>query len=262
VSQPANQAPDDGVRERQQQIAANLRALILSGDLRPGDRVPSTDALMRQYGVGNKTVQGALQILKAERFVEGQKGSGVFVTARQPIVIRANHYPVSAPAGEPYPWISEAAGRGRVGSAQLISVGEEPAPARVAATFGLQVGTPVVVRHQLLLLDDEPAELAWSYYPTDIARGTRLDEKRLIRGGSPVALAELGYPPRNAVDQVGTRLATVAEFVALKLPEDMPILRQFRVVFTDHERPVEVTVMVKAGQQFEIQYELPEHPRQ
>jgi GntR family transcriptional regulator len=45
--------------------------------------------------------------------------------------------------------------------------------------------------------------------------------------------------------------------VALRLPEDIPVLRQFRVAYTDGSRPVEVTVMAKAAQQYEIQYELP-----
>ena len=259
MSQP-DIAPDDGVRDRQQQIASDLRALILSGDLRPGDRLPPTAVRVRRDGVTNQTVQRALGILKAERFVEGQKGRGVFVTAHQPIVVRASHYPTLAPEGEPYPWISDAASRGRTGTIELRYVGEVPAPAQIAAAFGLEVGTPVVVRHQLLLLDGEPAELLWHHYPTDIARGTRLAENRKIRGGTPSVLAELGYPLREAVDQVGTRLATVPEFVALKLPEDMPVLRQLRVVYSDGRHPVEVSVMVKAGQQYEIQYELPEAP--
>ena len=114
-----------------------------------------------------------------------------------------------------------------------------------------------MVRNQLLLLDGEPAELVWHYYRTDVARGTRLAENRRIKGGTPAALAELGYPLRHAIDQVGTRLATVEEFVALKLPQGMPVLRQFRVIYTDGQRPIEVTVMVKAGQQYEIQYVLP-----
>lgn len=255
--EPAGRARDDGVRERQQQIASNLRAEILAGDLRPGERVPSTDALVRQYGVTNQTVQRALSILKAEGFVRGEKGRGVFVTGHQPVVVRANYYPRPAPAGQAYPWISDHANRGRAGSVELLSVGEVEAPAQVAAAFSLAKGAAVVARHQLLLLDGEPAELVWHYYPVEIARDTRLADARKIRGGTPAVLASLGHRMRHAVDQVSTRLATVDEFIALKLPEDMPVLRQFRVVYSDNERPVEATVMVKAGQQYEIQYELP-----
>ncbi|MEV6595463.1 GntR family transcriptional regulator [Actinoplanes sp. NPDC051346] len=255
MNQP-HTAQDDGVRQRQQQIAANLRALILSGDLRPGDRVPSTSDLVAEYGVTDKTVQRALAILKAERFVEGQKGRGVFVTTQVPTVVRASHYPVTS-SEEPYAWIADNASRGRAGSIVLLHVGEVPAPAQVAAAFDLEIGTPVTVRHQLLSLDGEPVELVWSYYPSNVARGTRLAEARKIRGGTPAVLSELGYPPHHAIDQVSARLATVEEFIALRLPQDMPVLRQLRVVFTDDDRPIEVTVMVKAGQHFEVRYALP-----
>lgn len=258
MTQP-DRAPDDGVRERQQQIASDLRALILSGDLRPGERVPSTDALKTRYDVSDKTVQRALQILKEEKFVEGWKGKGVFVTAQQPITIRASHYPVPAGGGRPYPWITDAASRGRAGTAELIAVAETPAPAQVAAAYGLERGEPVMMRQLLLLLDGEPAELVKSYYRLEIARGTALAENQKIKGGTPALLSAMGYPLRNAVDQVGTRLATVEEFTALKLPQTMPILRQFRVVYSDNARVVEVSVIVKAGQAYELQYELPDN---
>ncbi|GAA0529076.1 GntR family transcriptional regulator [Paractinoplanes ferrugineus] len=251
--------PNDGVRQRQQQIAANIRALILSGDLMPGDKLPSTTELMAEYNVANQTVQRALNILKNEKFIESHKGKGIFVAARAPQVVRAGHYPVAPAQGQPYPWITDHANQGRRGSSDLISVGETPAPAQVAAAFGIDKGTAVVTRHQLLKLDGEPAELVWLYYPVEIARGTPLAEQKKFTGGSPRVLADLGFPQRGAIDQVGTRLATVEEFVALELPEDMPVLRTFRVVFTDDQRPVEVQVMVKAGQQYEVQYRLSEN---
>jgi GntR family transcriptional regulator len=257
VSPSESPVPDDETRSRQRQLAADLRALILSGDIAPGERLPSTAKLTRRYNVNNMSVTRALAILKAEGMVEGQKGRGVFSTGRRPTVVRADHYPRPASPGEPYPWITDAASRGRAGSTTLIDVGERPAPAQVAAAFGIAVGNPVVMRHQLLSLDGEPAELVWSYYPIDIARGTALSEPRKLPGGSPATLAALGHPLRNAVDQIATRFATVAEFIALKLPEDIPVLRQFRVVFTDDRRPVEVIVMIKAGQQYEVQYDLP-----
>jgi GntR family transcriptional regulator len=41
----------------------------------------------------------------------------------------------------------------------------------------------------------------------------------------------------------------------LKLPGDLPVLRTLRVVYSDDDRPVEATVMVKAGHLYEVQYE-------
>ncbi|GAB1643966.1 GntR family transcriptional regulator [Krasilnikovia sp. MM14-A1259] len=249
---------DDGVRSRQRQLAGDLRALILSGDIAPGARLPSTAELTRRYGVNNMSVTRALAVLKAEGLVEGQRGRAVLATDRRPLVVRASHYPQPASPGEPYPWISENAAGGRSGSSTLIEVGERPAPAQVAAAFGIAPEDPVVLRHQLLLLDDRPAELVWSHYPVDIARGTDLADHRRIKGGSPATLASLGHPLRNAVDQVSARFATVAEFVALRLPEDVPVLRQFRVAFDHAGRAVEATIMIKSAQQYEVQYDLPE----
>lgn len=250
--------PDDGVRSRQRQLAGDLRALILSGDIGPGERLPSTAELTRRYRVNNMSVTRAVAILKSEGLVEGQRGRAVIATGRRPVVVTASHYPKPAPPGQPFPWITDPEGGGRTRSSHLIEVAQRPAPAQVAAAFGLAAGEPTIMRHQILLLDDEPAELVWSYYPVALARDTLLAESRLLKGGSPAVLAALGVPPRHAVDRIGTRFATVAEFVALRLPEDIPVLRQFRVVYTDGHRPVEATIMIKAGQQVELRYELPD----
>lgn len=248
------EVPDDGVRSRQRQVAGDLRAMILSGDIGPGDRLPSTADLTSRYGVTNMTVTRALAILKAEGLIEGQRGRAVLSTGRRPAVVRASHYP--APADGPFPWLTEASSRSQIGSSELIDVRETPAPAQVAAAFAIPPSALVVSRHQRLLLDGAPAELVWSYYPVEIARGTPLAEPRRMSGGSPTVLAALGHPLRNAVDRVSARQATVAEFVALDLPDDIPVLRQLRVAYTDRSRPVEVTVMIKASQQYEIQYDL------
>lgn len=250
-------SPSDGVRDRQRQIAADLRRQILTGEIQPGDKLPSTAQLVARYGVGNLTVQRAITILKKQGFVRGETGVGVFVTLHQPIVVEANHYCGPAPDGEAYPWISEAARRGRETTRKLLSVDEVAAPVAVARAFGIEHGNLVVRRRLLLLLDGEPAELVNNYYPIDLARGTALADDRLIKGGSPRVLAELGKAPGPAVDDVEATMATVDEFVALQLPDDMPVLRQFRVVYTSGGEPVEVTEMIKAAHQYRARYFLP-----
>ncbi|GAA0610397.1 GntR family transcriptional regulator [Kribbella sandramycini] len=62
-----------------QAIAAELRHRIESGALRPGDRVPSTRALMREYGVAMATATKALQALQQERLVHASPGVGTVV---------------------------------------------------------------------------------------------------------------------------------------------------------------------------------------
>jgi AcrR family transcriptional regulator len=62
-----------------QVIAAELRRRIESGELRPGDRVPSTRALVRDYGVAMATATKALRTLQDERLVHASPGVGTVV---------------------------------------------------------------------------------------------------------------------------------------------------------------------------------------
>lgn len=61
------------------QIAAQIRAEIMTGELRPGTQLPSGQELAKLFGVARQTVQTALNTLRDEGYVRGQVGSGVFV---------------------------------------------------------------------------------------------------------------------------------------------------------------------------------------
>lgn len=65
-----------------QRIVEDIRSRIASGDLQPGDQLPSIAQLMTNYEVGSTAVHNAMLVLKAEGLVEGHQGKGVFVTRR------------------------------------------------------------------------------------------------------------------------------------------------------------------------------------
>ncbi|RAO26446.1 hypothetical protein PSN13_06474 [Micromonospora saelicesensis] len=244
-------------RPRSHQIAAELRADIMSGDLAPGAKLPSTAELMSAYGTHGATIQNALGILKAEGYLEGQPGRGVYVRPSQQQTITPADYATPSAPGQPYAWITAAAERGQRGAYRLLDVAEVPAPVQVATAFSIDPGEPVVRRAQIGTIDGEPVELVHTYYPTDLARGTALAVKRLIKGGSPAVLAELGLEPVFSDDTISTRPPTSEEFVALELPTEVPILRTFRVAVAASGRPVECQVMVKAGHRHEVRYRWP-----
>jgi GntR family transcriptional regulator len=244
-------------RPKAQRIANGIRALIMSGELEPGDQLPTTDKLIEAHGASNVTIQRALDILKAEQLLEGRSGTGVFVRDRAAQTITPVSYMEPSNPGEAYRWTTEAAARGQRGSNGILHVGEVPTPKRVARGLGIEAGAPAVLRTRLGLLDDEPAELTHSYYPVELARGTRLTDRRKIRGGSPTLLAELGYPPREQADEVTARAATTEEYELLEIPGDAPVLEVFRIVYSDERRPIEVTVLVKSGHLYKMGYHLP-----
>ncbi|CAM5593401.1 hypothetical protein GCM10010329_48770 [Streptomyces spiroverticillatus] len=242
-------------RPLHERIAADLRDEIMSGDLPPGGKLPSTAQLKERFDASSATVQKALQLLKEEGLAVGRAGSAVTVREHRQRTMRPASYMAPAPAGEPYRWLTETSKLGANPHSTLLDVTETAPPADVAARLGLAQGETAVLRRQLLTLDDEPVELVASYYPADIARGTPIAERCKIRGGTPALLAELGFPPRLSIDHVSARVPTQDQATALRLPGNLPVLRTLRVVLSDAERPIEATVMVKAGHLYELQYE-------
>lgn len=211
----------------------------MSGDLAPGAQLPSTQHLVAQYAAANATIQRALAALKAEGFVYSQAGKGVYVRDRQPFVVQVAAYLPPGPKGFAY---------------RLLDVAEVRPTGEIAHALQLVGNAMAIQRHRLLLHDGEPVELSWSYYPADVAAGSPLAARTKIPGGAPQALAALGFPQRNFVDRLSARLPTTEELETLQLPDDVPVIRQFRVVYADEQRPVEASILIKGAHQYELSY--------
>lgn len=248
--------PHEDKRPFAERIAADIRKKIMAGDWEPGRRVPTNEQLREQYETSNVTIQRALQILKDEKFLEGQTGVGVFVRSERAQTITPAHYIAPAEPGQPYRWLTEAAGRQQRGKYRMLEVGEVEPPLEVTRALRLGEGGTAMLRSRIGFLDDQPAELVHSYYPIELARGTRLGDRRLIPGGSPALLNEMGYPTRSQDDAVAARPATTDEYEALEIPRDVPVLEVFRVVYSDDERPIEVTILTKASHRFKMGYHI------
>jgi GntR family transcriptional repressor for pyruvate dehydrogenase complex len=66
-----------------QQIVRQLVALVRSGDLAPGDRLPAERALADSLGVGRPTLREALRALQLLGILDIRHGGGVFVSELQ-----------------------------------------------------------------------------------------------------------------------------------------------------------------------------------
>jgi putative hydrolases of HD superfamily len=77
------------------QVAASIRAAILSGEFGPGQRLPSTAGLAAFFGVAKVTIGSAVRILREEGYVRSRAGSGIFVAEEESL-------PVSEGTEHPY----------------------------------------------------------------------------------------------------------------------------------------------------------------
>ncbi|MEW2146061.1 TetR/AcrR family transcriptional regulator C-terminal domain-containing protein [Micromonospora vinacea] len=65
-------------------IVGELRRRIMAGELGPGDRVPSTRQIVREWGVAMATASRALTALRQESLVRAVPGVGMVVTGAEP----------------------------------------------------------------------------------------------------------------------------------------------------------------------------------
>lgn len=63
-----------------EQIAARVRMAVASGEIAPGDALPSVRGLARELRVNPATVVQAYRDLAADGFVELRHGHGTFIT--------------------------------------------------------------------------------------------------------------------------------------------------------------------------------------
>jgi len=67
-------------------MAAYLKARIDLGTLEPGNKLPPTSALMKQFELSDNAVYRGIALLKAEGYVYSEQGKGVFVADRRKLI--------------------------------------------------------------------------------------------------------------------------------------------------------------------------------
>jgi GntR family transcriptional regulator/MocR family aminotransferase len=103
-----------------------LKAAILSGQLGPGARLPSTRALADSLGVSRSTVVEAFDQLTAEGFLDGRAGSGSYISQQLQALQTASRT-ARQPARNPRPWPARRA-RPAASVTGERPVGTRPAP--------------------------------------------------------------------------------------------------------------------------------------
>ncbi len=81
------------------QLRDQLRALVHSGDLRPGDRIPASRELASQLGVHRTTVSNAYAELESAGLIAGHVGRGTFISGDVDSRREAPIAPITPPAG-------------------------------------------------------------------------------------------------------------------------------------------------------------------
>jgi GntR family transcriptional regulator len=240
------------------QIADRLRAAIVSGELAPGARLPSEQALIDAHGVARGTIRDAVNLLRSEGLVRTEHGRGTFVRDRPP-VRRLAHDRFARRHRERgrAAYLAELEAEGRVAEVQVLDVTRVKAPNDVAVWLQLAMGADVLLRRRRYLADGEPMELATSYIPWELAEGTQIVQADTGPGGVYARLEERDHELKRFSEEVTARMPTVDEIRALRLQPGVPVMRLVRVAYDTNELPVEACDTVMAADRYVLSYELP-----
>jgi GntR family transcriptional regulator len=224
-----------------QQIADRLRGQIASGALEPGRRLPSEPDLATEYDASRNTVRLAIALLINQGLVVSRQGLGTFVVEpTKPftaLLSRTSTLPREQHASMALPVVSTQADDSEM--VRLIVETGSASPS-VAEKLDLAAGDPVVVRRSQYFIGDVPWQLIHSYYPSDLAKGTALEQAGEITLGSIGLLTQLGYPQQGFVDEIGARMPNAREFDFFKLVSGTPVIVVNRTSYTT-DRPIRLT---------------------
>ncbi|MGW0607814.1 GntR family transcriptional regulator [Streptomyces sp. NPDC002640] len=196
-------------------IAGHYRDLIGSGELAPGDLLPSIRALADQWQVSTATADRAMKLLRDEKLVNGIPGVGTEVMAR-PLSLASGSERHDRSAVTKSSW-----GVGEKSSGH--TAGMVPAPEDVADALGIDPGEDVIRRSRVYRDAHGIVSHSTSWIPAEFAQVLpELARSERLKGGLSLDLiAEAtGRHVVQRVDEETARIATARDLELLELEPD------------------------------------------
>ncbi len=245
----------EDARALYERVADDLRAAIKRGDLQPGENVPAEQDLAERHHVSRQTVRQALQLLTNEGLLASGRGRGRIVRSQTRLRWQLSTYETQdRHSAEADAWSNGVADQGRQPRQEVTVSIDLPSP-EIAERLQIDAKDLVVVRRRLRYVDDTPFQLADSYFPESLARGTPL----MVPGDVSVPggiLASIGRPQVRITDEIQIRMPTKDESNRLGLQAGTPVAEHTRTGYDGDGRPVRVMVTIVPGDRHILVYEL------
>jgi GntR family transcriptional regulator len=232
------------------ELAAELRTQIQSGELAPGDLLPSEAALIEGRGVARSTIRQAYDLLKAEGLAASKQGKGVYVLDPR-MLVRSSPKRLAREVWESGRSIQSADLDDRNPDV-VVEVDEVDAPDHIAPILG---AGRMCRRRRVFSLDGRKLQLATSYLPIELAVEAGIDQMNTGPGGSYARLAEVGRRPVDARERVRGRVAMPDEADALGLSPGMSVFLIERTVRDEEGRILEVNEMTLDASKYVLEYD-------
>jgi GntR family transcriptional regulator len=195
-------------------VTRHIQAKIASGELAPGDRLPSERWFQDELGVSRTTVRRALNELETTGALE-PRGRATYVATR----------PDATRQTTPVSFTELARVRGLTASARVLERRIRPATWEEAEVFRVAPGADVFELRRLRLLDG--AAIAVDHDRTPLRRLPNALQIDFTSASFYASLAAAGHVPAHSHVQIEARSPTEEERGLLEIAETVPLLVAF-----------------------------------
>jgi len=239
-------------------LADALRGAIERGEYAPGATLPKLVVLAAQYGVSKQTASEAFRALEREGLIQVVRRRGTIVL--DPAVPKALLRSRRVHRDEIGYYFDAQAQPWRAVTVPTVRWGRPPRD--IAPLLGSAPDEEVLIRDRVMGEPDtgRVTQLATSYLPGGIARGTRLAEADTGPGGIYDRLEEMGHGPLQWHETITARMPTTAEADLLRAPRGIPLLRLMRTTTSPAGLIVEINDSRMRADQYAIGYPLHRDP--
>lgn len=220
-------------------VAEDLRTKIDRGELKPGDMIPSTAQLARQYGVSHMTVRHGLELLAKDGYIESIQGKGSFVTSPRmdTLVLDFSEEKIFE--------------KNRGFRIQLDELEIIPADEKISHKLGVKKGSKVLKIRRILSDEKGPVAVDSRFLP--YVKGTPLLEKEIAYAAFPDLVArhtEL-VSVKNVLE-VSPCILSKEEAELLAARAGLPALCIEQIIYAAKNRPIGWSKMICRGDRFTL----------
>jgi GntR family transcriptional regulator len=221
------------------QIADIMLDRIESGELAPGDRLPSERELSERLDINRLTLRRALRILEVQGLLVRRQGSGTYIAAPK----------IERHADQLVPFTQGMQRRGYTPGARVVLFERRPVEAGVAQKLKLLALAPVYYVHRLRLLNQEPVLLERFMVPAEYFPDfERFDLAR--RSLYEIMQTEYGVSVARARQSLEPVVATEYEGKLLGIKPGAPLMLERRLTVDQDDRPIEYGKDLYRGDRF------------
>lgn len=220
------------------QLAEDFKEQILSGQLNPGDALPTETQLGEQYGISKMTVRNGLRLLVDEGLIESFRGKGSFVSRPKlnEIILKLSDDSIKSVGKN---------------SLKFLGINIVSAEDAIAAILELKPGSKLLRFRRLFLIDEEPVAIENRY--VTYHRGQPVVEQEIQYAAFPEAVARHTgrVTERNQVTISSVPLSS-DDSELLGALAGIPALKIEQLVYGGQGRPLGLSVMICHGEKYQL----------